>query len=205
MTNEISKYISRLNMTTGQRIEIPLSKLNIVLALIGALTFVVTGFWFVIDPPLIENAYWGNPTKLAIVGYASIVFFGLCVVIIMRKLADSKPGLIIDETGLIDNSSGISAGLIKWTDVENISVVEIQHQKLLMIEVSNPQDYINRQNSLFKRKGMALNYKMYGTPISITANGLRIPFQQLLALIVERHEKIKTDAQQPFTKIQQEA
>ncbi len=182
-------------MTPEQRIEIPLSKSKIILMLIGALAFVATGLWFVIAPPKIENVYWGNPTKIAIAGYGSIIFFGLCAFVFIRKLPDNKPGLIIDSTGLIDNSSGLSAGHILWTDIENISVLEIHKQKLLMLKVKNPQDYINRQNNLFRRKGMELNYKMYGTPLSITANGLKIPFQELLALITQKFQEKRTSAQ----------
>jgi hypothetical protein len=189
-------------MTTGQRIEIPLSKSKIVLMFIGALTFVAIGLWFLIAPPQIENSYWGNPTRIAIAGYASIIFFGLCAVVLMRKLHDNKPGLIIDDTGLTDNSSGLSAGHILWTDIENISVLEIHKQRLLMLEVSNPKDYIDKQNSLFKRKGMALNYKMYGTLLSLTANGLKVPFTELLALVTERFRETRTNAHQRFAAIQ---
>ena len=185
-------------MTTGQRIEIPLSKSKIISMLIGALIFVAIGLWFVVAPPKIDNSYWDNPTKIAIVGYASIIFFGLCAVVLTRKLPDTKPGLIIDDKGLTDNSSGLSAGHILWTDIKNISVLEIHKQKLLMLEVNNPQDYIDRQDSLFKRKGMQLNYKMYGTPLSITANGLKIPFKELLALVTQSLQETRAKAQQQF-------
>jgi hypothetical protein len=166
------------------------------------LTFVAIGVWFVIAPTQIENSYWGPPIKIAIAGYASIIFFGFCAVILISKLPDKKPGLIIDDTGLTDNSSGLSAGHILWTDIKNIYVLEIHKQRLLMLEVSNPQDYIDRQNNLFKRKGMALNYRMYGTPLSITANGLKIPFQELLVLVTERFLETRTNAQQRFAAIQ---
>jgi hypothetical protein len=188
-------------MTTEQRIEIPLSKSKLILMLIGALVFVAIGFWFIIAPPQIDNSYWGNPTKITIAGYASIIFFGLCAVVLIRKLPDTKPGLIIDSTGLTDNSSGLSAGHILWIDIENISVLEIHKQKLLMLEVKNPQDYIDRQNSLFKRKGMELNYKMYGTPLSLTANGLKISFQELFALVTQKFQETRTNAQQRFAAI----
>lgn len=188
-------------MTTEQRIEIPLSKSKIILMLTGALTFVAIGLWFVIAPPSIENSYWGNPAKIAIAGYASIIFFGLCAFVLIRKLPDTKPGLLIDGTGLTDNSGGLSAGHILWTDIENISVLQIHKQKLLMLEVKNPQDYIDRQNSLLKRKGMELNYKMYGTPLSITANGLKIPFQELLALVTQKFQETRTNAQQRLAAI----
>ena len=191
-------------MTTEQRIEIPLDKSKIILMLAGALVFVAIGFWFVIAPPQISNAYWGNPTRMAIAGYASIFFFGLCAVVLMPKLQDTKPGLIIDDTGLTDNSGALSSGHILWTDIENISVLQIQKQELLMIAVKNPQDYFGRQKNLLKRKAMELNYKMYGTPVSITANGLKIPFQELLALVSQRFQETRTNAQQLITTIQAE-
>lgn len=72
--------------------------------LIGASAFVAIGFWFVIDPPEIRNTFWGHPTKLTIIGYAAIIFFGICAVALLRKIPNSKPGLILDNTGLVDNS-----------------------------------------------------------------------------------------------------
>jgi hypothetical protein len=189
-------------MNTEQRIEIPLSKSKIIMMLIGATAFVAIGLWFVIAPPEIKNSYWGNPTKMAIVGYASILFFGLCAAFFIRKLPDTKPGLVIDNTGLIDNSGALSAGQILWADIVNISVLEMHKQKLLMLEVNNPQDYIDRQNGLLKRKGMELNYKMYGTPLSITANGLKMPFPELYSLVSQKFQEARTNAQQRFAAIQ---
>jgi len=172
-----------------QQIEIPLSKKRIFLMLLGALVFFAIGLWFVISPPTISNSYWGNPTKLAIVGYASIVFFGLCAFYLIRKLPDNKPGLIIDQTGLTDNSSGVTAGEILWSDIQGISVMEIHRQKLIMFHVKNPQDYIDKQKSSFKRKMMQMNYKMYGTPLGITSNGLRISFDELLSTLKDKLEQ----------------
>ena len=172
--------------TSGQTIEIALSKKKIFFMLMGALAFVAIGLWFVISPPTISNSYWGNPTKIAIAGYASIVFFGLCAFVLIKKLPDNKPGLIIDQTGLTDNSSGVSAGQILWSDIENISIIEIHSQKLIMLQVKNPQDYIDKQTSSFKRKMMQLNYKMYGTPLSITSNGLKISFDELLSTLTDK-------------------
>lgn len=170
----------------GQRIEIALSKKKIFLMLIGALAFVANGLWFVIAPPTILNSYLGNPTKIAIAGYTSIVFFGLCAIVLVKKLLDNKPGLIINQTGLTDNSSGVSAGQILWSDIKDISVIEIHRQKLIMLQVKNPQDYIEKQTSDFKRKMMQLNYKMYGTPFSITSNGLKISFDELLSTLIDK-------------------
>jgi hypothetical protein len=55
-----------------------------------------------------------------------------------------------------------------------------------MLQVKNPRQYIDRQTSLLKRKGMELNNKMYGTPISITPNGLKITFENLLTILTKK-------------------
>lgn len=168
--------------TTGQ-IEIPLSKKKMILMLIGSIGFVAAGLWFVINPPTISNPFFGNPTVIFVTGIASILFFGLCAVYIARKLPENKPGLIIDNIGLTDNSSGVSAGQILWSDIENISVIEIHRQKLIMLHVKNPQEYIDRQTSGFKRKMMQMNFNMYETPLSITSNSLQIKFGELLNIL----------------------
>jgi hypothetical protein len=177
--------------TSEQRIEIPLSKKRIFLMLLGALIFVAIGLWFIIYPPTISKSYSGNLTILAIVGYAAIVFFGLCAFFLSRKLFDKKHGLVIDQTGLTDNSSAGSVVHILWSDIESISIMEIHRQKLIMIHVTNPQDYIDKQTSSFKRKMMQMNYKMYGTPLSIASNGLKISFGELLSTLKDKLEKVQ--------------
>ena len=114
----------------GQRIEIQYSKTKLLLVFLGSLTFVALGLWFVIEPPTNHHNRHYSPTILLIVGYASIIFFGLCALIAMRKLFDNRPGLVIDDLGLSDNSSGVSSGQILWADILYISVIEIQIQKI---------------------------------------------------------------------------
>lgn len=92
--------------------------------------------------------------------------------------------MIIDDIGLIDNSSGLSAGHILWSDIENIFVIEIHRQKLIMLQVKTPKNYIDRQTSVFKRKGMELNNKMYGTPLSLTSNGIKTSFDDLMKILI---------------------
>ncbi|MCU0386107.1 MAG: hypothetical protein MUE38_08760 [Flavihumibacter sp.] len=174
-----------------EQIEIPLSKKKLVLLLAGSLVFVAAGIWFLINPPKINNALFGNPTFILVISIAAILFFGTIAVFIARKLPENKPGLIIDSLGLTDNSSGISAGQILWSDLENISVIEINRQKLILLEVKNPQDYIDRQTSGLKRKLMQLNYKSYGTPLSISSNSLQIEFNELVTLLNNRLMAIK--------------
>ncbi len=174
-----------------QQIVIPLSKTKIIMMLFGALMLIAGGIWFVFYPPNIENSYWVTPLKMKLAGYASMIFFGTCAIFFIRKLPDTKPGLIIDDKGLTDNSSGLPAGQILWSDIKEVSVIEISGQRIIMLKAKNPQDYIDRQTSLFVRKGMELNNRLYGTPLQITANGLKISFDDLLTLITKKFEETR--------------
>jgi hypothetical protein len=178
-------------MTQKQLIEIPLSKKKMILTLFGAIVFVAIGIWFLIDPPQISNPVFGDPTLLFIVGLTSILFFGLVAVVVIRKLPDNKAGLTINEQGIIDNSSGVSAGLVLWSDIEEIRVSQVMSQKFLMFIVRNPQDYINRQSNPLKRKGMEMNYKSYGSPVSISANALQTNFDNLYDLLNKKLKEHK--------------
>lgn len=100
------------------------------------------------------------------------------------------PGLVIDDLGIEDYSSAVTGPKIYWKDITAIEVLIIKSQPLILFKVSNPQIYIDGAKG-FKRKMMALNYKWYGTPLSISANGLRISFEELLKLVSERFEVYK--------------
>ena len=182
---------------SGQRIEIPLSNKKLILSVIGSLFFVVLGILFVTSPEKYTSSIMRSPTIIFITGLASILFFSLCFFFISKKLGDNSPGLVISDDGILDNSSGVSAGQIMWTEIEDIYVIEIHRQKLIMLQVKNPQDYINKQTNGFKRKLMTLNYKMYGTPISITSNGLKISFDELLSTLTEKL-KAKREKKEPI-------
>jgi hypothetical protein len=169
-----------------QDIVIPISKQKLILLTIGALIFVGLGILFVTNPEKYTSPIMRDPTFIFISGVASFLFFGLCAPFIFKKLWDKSPGLKITDQGILDNSSGVSAGQIYWEDIEDISVLKIHRQKLIMLQVKNPQAYIDKQTSGFKQKMMALNYKMYGTPLSITSNGLKISFDELLSILTEK-------------------
>lgn len=174
------------------QIKIPLSKKKMSLTLLGSIIFVGLGIWFLINPPKISNPIFGNPTVIFIAGIASILFFGLVAITISRKLFDKKAGLIISQQGIIDNSSGVSAGLILWADIEEIKVSQVMSQKFLMLVVKNPQDYLNKVINPLKRKGMEMNYRSYGSPISISSNSLQIDFDDLYKLLTEKLKEYKS-------------
>ena len=168
------------------RVEIPLSKTKIVLLLVGALIFVLLGASFLIFPDVfITNYRKLSPAVIRVIGAASVLFFGAAAIFSFRKIGDKRPGLIIDDQGIFDNTNGTSIGVISWKDITKIETMEIASTKLLLVHVSNPEDYIDKVSGL-RKVAMRENYKRYGTPLSITSNTLKCNFSTLQQLLSDR-------------------
>lgn len=169
-------------------IQIPLSKTKIILSLIGALAFLVGGVWGVLDPERFATARYPK-NIIFIIGIIGILFFGLCAVFIASKVIRKKPGLIINDEGIIDNSNATSVGLIAWDDITGMKTLAIASSKIIVIETSNPEKYIERAKNMISKKAMKANNKMYGSPLSIISNALKIKFADLENLVAEHIEK----------------
>jgi hypothetical protein len=164
-----------------EQIEIKISKVKIGLMTLGSAIFVGLGIWFVLNPTQFEsrNKFW-----IMIVGIASIIFFGACLLFMFRKLFDNSIGLIINENGITDNSSGTSVGLIEWNDITDIKTAEVASTKFILIETINPEKYIKKAKNSISKRAMKANHKMYGTPLSISSNTLQVKFDELLNTIL---------------------
>ena len=178
-------------MTKEEQIEIPLSKTKMIMTFLGSLVFVGLGLWFLTNPPKSNHWLFGNPTIVFIIGLASVIFFGIVAITIFRKFSDKKPGLIISRQGVTDNSSGVSAGLIPWSDIQEIKISQVMNQKFLMLIVRNPQYYFENVTNPVKRNMMKMNYKTYGSPISISSNALETNFDDLQKLLIEKMNEYK--------------
>ncbi|WP_224489573.1 STM3941 family protein [Robertkochia flava] len=173
------------------KIEIQLNKTKILLLLIGAVAFVVFGVLFILNPEKFQSTLFRNPEFIRIAGIASVAFFGLCSIFIAKKLFDNKVGLTIDQNGITDNSNATSIGLIEWADITNIGTVQVQSTKILMLETDKPEKYIERAKNGLAKRAMKANHKMYGSPLSIISNSLKIKYDDLERLITEEFEKRK--------------
>jgi len=88
----------------------------------------------------------------------------------------------------VDNSSGISAGRIPWSDIKGFAVSTIQKQRILTIEVHHPDKYVERAPPLM-RPLVRWNAKHYGSPVQISANALKIDFDTLVKSVTEAYAR----------------
>ena len=172
-----------LPMLSKQSISIPLSKSKLTKGLIGSLLFMLASGWLLVYQPAISNPVFNNPLLKYGTAVLGILFFGFGMIYFSLKLADKKPGLIIDDDGLFDNSSAAAVGRIPWMNITRVVTTQVMNQQFLVIVVNNPEHYINEQHNAIKKKGMIYNFKHFGSPIAISAAGLKCNLRELLELL----------------------
>lgn len=130
-----------------------------------------------------------------------LAFIHLCVTIplisivicsLTVKILHYKKGLTINEQGMTDTCSHVSAGFIPWRDIKNVIPNNFDFKgtnyKGLSILVRNPEKYLKRGN--FARRFFAwLNMKWTGTPVQISNSSLVIDFDELYQLIMKHLER----------------
>jgi hypothetical protein len=170
-----------------QHIEIPLSKSKLFKLVVFSILFVICGLWMSIYQPESGNGILDNVIVKNTIGFLATLMGGLGIYFIGKKLFDKKPGITIDNEGIVDNSGALSMGRIFWKDVIDIKEKKVpagfSNQKFISITVSNPEEYIGKTHSRFKQKTMRMNLKHSGTPINISTNGLNFDFEELKAIV----------------------
>ena len=169
-----------------ERIEIRLSKEKGILTFLGSTAFIVTSIWLIgyagkhdaVDIGILEL----DPVTVTVIGYAGLIFFGLAGLYILYKLSDKKPGLIIDDEGIYDNSSAAAGHLIKWERIKGLRVEQVMSTKFILVDIENPEEFMDGVNGI-KKKLMWSTYKIYGTPTSISSSTLSCDFDELFQII----------------------
>lgn len=169
-------------MNVDEKIEIPLSKTKILLYLFGPIIFVALFIFIIVEME--------PPFFVKIVGYFGILFFGFGFILLMGKMFDRRPGLIIDQNGITDHTQYTSVGLIEWKDIVGFDTYQVQSTKMIIVYIENPKKYIKRAKKTLA-KAMRMSQSMTGSPLSINSGALKISHDELERLLWEELEKRK--------------
>ena len=170
---------------------IEISKIKII-GLFGlSLMFVLIGIWTAFYAPIVNVEILNNNIIRKSIGLLSIIFFGGMGILLAKKLFENKYGIKINEEGIYDNSSSLNSGLIKWENIERIEKSKVVNQNFIRIIVNNPNDFVDRQKNILKRKNVEINFKNFGSPIQISTNTLNIKFEELYGIMISELNKRK--------------
>jgi len=167
-------------------IVIPFSKKKILLKSLMSLAFVAMGV-LLIAVIANDQTRW-PPLLIQAIGGLNILFFGVAAIAYLRLLFVKKPGIVLNDEGIINNSSYLSTGLLKWDDINALRIEQVKSTKFLIVYLNDPWQII-KVASGFKRWLMMGNMRRYNTPISISATVLDCSFEELEKWVTERFSK----------------
>lgn len=120
---------------------------NIGLALIGVA--LVAASWFTIQK--------ADDSIDRIFGWFGLVFFGLCIVVAVKRALEGGVAFVFDGAGIRTEDDEV--GLIPWSDVESCFIISIRGTRLLSLTFREPEMFLARV-SVTKRKLAAFNQRM---------------------------------------------
>ncbi|OMF96084.1 STM3941 family protein [Paenibacillus sp. FSL R7-0273] len=139
----------------------------------ACLAFIATGAW------ILSLHLRGEEMLLyGVIGGICIIIFAACLLFFIRKLLDHSPGLVIDHEGILDNSSYIAGGLIRWEDIRHIEMYQLTGQVLIGIQLNDPEAYLRNQQGL-KLGLIKINLRLVNAPVNIAQSALRMPLSKI--------------------------
>ncbi|RDW20853.1 hypothetical protein CWR48_04400 [Oceanobacillus arenosus] len=144
------------------------------------LVFVAVGI-FILSVPFNE------PMWPMVIGILTIAVFGLCFLYYVKVIVIREPAVVITKEGIIDQSSYIGAGLVRWEDIEAIDLVNFSGQVFLGIFTFDSELIINRSSGMEKLFNQ-LNKRLLPSQVNIPVNNLACSADDLVNAIGERWE-----------------
>ena len=130
----------------------------------------------------------GDQFIILIISPFLIALMASSFIFAVLMLLSKSPGLVINPSGIIDNTTGISAGKISWNNIKRTYVTQLRSGSFLTIEVSDPEQYLKQGNYL-SRVFKWVNHVFFHSPIHISSHALDISFSEMVETIEQYHKK----------------
>lgn len=161
-------------------IDIGFKKSRIFFLLAAALVFILLCGWYITAP---SEGFPFPPWVMVTVGWAGLLFFGVALFYIVRMLRRNQPALQINTTGLYDRTTGVAVGRIDWEDIEGFRSKSVLGNRFILVDVTDPEEYIRRGEGKLAQKALRANFKKYGAPITIGTDNIKIDHDELLTIL----------------------
>lgn len=143
------------------------------------ISFVFAIFFF----HVITNLDWIHGKIISMILFlvsVGVLIFNIVATIILKR--EGYIGFLISGDGFNDISTGNNYGMVYWRDIVKIRIVkDLEHRgrKYIVLKVKDPQQYMDREPLVIKKRSLMLKYHYYGSPICFSNRGLNCTFEQL--------------------------
>jgi len=154
---------------------VPRDRRKTVFGLVLCVAFVACSWWLWTKEPE-GNAFRDLEAK--VVAPPGMVVFGFFGAYLIVRLFDTRPALILNESGIHDRSGLMGHLHVAWEQVNDVDEARMKRVRLLLVRLKDPDAWVARYSG-WKRWALEWNLKQYGTPFVISANALRMDFDAL--------------------------
>lgn len=172
-----------------KEVHIKIKKQRFFALLAMSLVMLLLSALFVFVPSLFESNIIKSKTVIIIAGLIGMFFFGLSVLYMGRKLANSNLGLHISDRGILDNTSVFRFDWIEWEDIDSFEIQKIGGSEVICVQTTNPEKYLEQLQSPVFKKAADKNFEVYGTPLFINTKLLTKSQKEILNLLNSELEK----------------
>src|SRR3989338_1988395 len=175
------------------RIEIPLNKTRMKLAIITSAILILYGIYLMAFVAYSQQVM--HP--LLMIGITAAVMSILVFYIFYNVKKIMIPvGFIITDEGIIDNTASTELGLIRWDEMTTVKVESFAlNTKVLLVYVRDPRAILDRVKGK-KGRYVRNNMKVQGTMVAITAKTLVYNFDDLVKTVKDRFKEEEAKKEQ---------
>ncbi|MBL9070175.1 MAG: hypothetical protein JNM03_09305 [Sphingopyxis sp.] len=157
---------------TGRAFVARYSLWRMALLALAAVGFVFAGLLLAgtFGPPLRPGAEW--------IGWIGVVFFGACLLVIVRRMFDAAEIIRISGNGIYFKSW--SDQTVPWSEITDVTIWEYQRQKTIILHLRRPDRF---PSTKLLGKVSAANRALTGGDIPISLTGTDGKFADAMAAI----------------------
>lgn len=123
-----------------------------------------------------------------IISILGAIFFGSALIYTIKSLVKPKPMMIINNDGIMDNSTATSIGFIPWSTIVSFKVEKHFGTKYIGVEVNNTEELL-RTLPLLKKLNVKFNIRTNSAPLLINiGSSCALECDEVLAILNEQFE-----------------
>jgi hypothetical protein len=172
------------SLGAANKVEIYPSRGRLVLLGFVSLLFVWLGLWMEYGSESSTIPMW----QVVVARYPSVAFFRIGLIYAAYRLMARRPALVLSLLGIIDEGSAVSAGLVRWEEIDLIFTGSIQRRSFVSMAVKTPDRFLERMGGR-KAKLVRTNLGLVGAPVNIPVDALSMTVGEILRKIQEFRTK----------------
>jgi hypothetical protein len=171
------------------------NKERIVSIILFLIIFNVLSAFMIYNPDFFVSGFMRISFFIFIIGIISFTFTLAMIVSHIALLLSKEKGIILTDSGIVDNSNYESLGFIKWEDISHIKTIKQYSGNYLEVTIKNKKKYMtnDKKMNLLKRFLIFMNNWHPNETIILSDKKLDCTFQELETMVIEKWQNKNID------------